>query len=106
MRVTCHEPDVEHCWDIVHSIAAALDARPTRRHHRHHPDLRRAARRVRLLRQPTTTPSGDSAVATRRLTADRREARPRQFEIPVVYGGEFGPDLDEVAGTSAVAEPR
>lgn len=31
-----------------------------------------------------------------------RLAEPRQMEIPVSYGGEFGPDLDDVAATCGV----
>jgi inhibitor of KinA len=32
--------------------------------------------------------------------------KPRQLEIPVCYGGEFGPDLGEVAATHGIAPER
>ncbi len=34
---------------------------------------------------------------------DRRPPEPRRFEIPVVYGGPAGPDLDEVAAALGLA---
>jgi KipI family sensor histidine kinase inhibitor len=47
------------------------------------------------------------ALARERMETARDEARePRLVEIPVCYGGEFGPDLDDVARHAGLAPER
>ena len=97
VRMTIHDPDRELCWDVVHSIAAALSA---------HADESAITGII---------PTYDALLvefdcATTEHEAIRRSLQallatthvstpqpPQQFDIPVVYGGEFGPDLDDVA---------
>ena len=80
---------------VVHAVAAALDAR-----HRGL-DTGIIPTYDALLvefdcRQPPTTPSNACRTPARQ-PAVLAPQRARQFDIPVVYGGDFGPDLDEVA---------
>jgi KipI family sensor histidine kinase inhibitor len=97
VRLTSLSPDAEERWQVVHTVAAALDARgddvavtgiiPTY-----------DALLVEFDCGATTHDAIRAHVERLiELPADAATRGPRQFEIPVVYGGEFGPDLDDVA---------
>ncbi|MGO4614016.1 allophanate hydrolase subunit 1 [Nocardia sp. 2YAB30] len=97
LRVTAPEAGREECWRVVHAVATALDAYADRFAITGviptydallvefdcaascHDDVRRLLENL-VLRSGTAAPH-----------------RIRHFDIPVVYGGEYGPDLQEVA---------
>lgn len=95
VRVDARGAGREESWQVVHSLAAALDG---------------YAERYAIT---GTIPAYDSLLIEfdcavtdhddiRVLLgtfgeAPAESAEPRQFDIPVVYGGEYGPDLSEVA---------
>lgn len=99
LRGARHHPDAdrEECWRVVHAVAAALDAYADRFAITGviptydallvefdcaascHDDIRRLLENL-VLHSGTAAPH-----------------RIRHFDIPVVYGGEYGPDLHEVA---------
>ena len=105
--MSIHDPDSELCWEVVHSIAAALSA---------HADESAITGII-----PTydaflvefdcaTTDHETIRRALKALLATSHASTlrpPQQFDIPVVYGGEFGPDLDGVAALPrTVTSPR
>ena len=97
VRLTATHADLDRRWHLVHAVAAALDdyadefaitgVIPTYDallvefdcSAITHNDVRRLLERLAC--QP----------------ASGKSHRSRQFDIPVVYGGEFGPDLNDVA---------
>ncbi|WP_280397395.1 5-oxoprolinase subunit B family protein [Nocardia carnea] len=95
VRVDTRGREREEAWRVVHTIAAALDG---------------YAERYALT---GIIPAYDSLLVEFDCTVTDHEsikeligglgdgpavsAAPREFDIPVVYGGEHGPDLEEVA---------
>ena len=97
--------DAEDAWRLVHALADALDA-------------------VRLTGVHDVVPTYDALLvefdcaatdhdtvrsvlsheAARLGPHPARTAPPRRFVVPVVYGGEYGPDLPTVAGQLDLAE--
>ncbi|MCX5088017.1 allophanate hydrolase subunit 1 [Streptomyces sp. NBC_00365] len=97
--------DAEAAWRLVHALADALDA-------------------VRLPGVHDMVPTYDALLVefdcagtdhdtVRRVLAHEaarlgphpaRTTPPRRFVVPVVYGGEYGPDLPEVAAQLGLAE--
>ncbi|MGY4098937.1 5-oxoprolinase subunit B family protein [Nocardia sp. R16R-3T] len=97
IRVTALGSDREECWRAVHAIAAALDTAGDR-----------LAITGSIATYDAVLIEFDCAASThadirRLLTCLLKDpvaptSRPaRHFDIPVVYGGEYGPDLDDVA---------
>ncbi|MEV4239889.1 MULTISPECIES: carboxyltransferase domain-containing protein [unclassified Nocardia] len=97
VRVTAQGADREECWRAVHAIAAAIDT-----------DADRFAITGVIPTYDAVLIEFDCAASThddiRQLLANlvRDSVAPtprpaRHFDIPVVYGGEYGPDLDDVA---------
>jgi inhibitor of KinA len=66
------------------------------------PRLRSHAEIEALVRQSLDTPSGTDD----RFSSPVLGSSPRTVEIPVRYGGEFGPDLEEVARRAALSPER
>lgn len=97
--------EAEDSWRLVHALADALDA-------------------VRLTGVREVVPTYDALLVefdcadtdhdtVRRVLSHEaarlgphpaRTAPPRRFVVPVVYGGEYGPDLPEVAAQLGLAE--
>ncbi|MFC0454317.1 5-oxoprolinase subunit B family protein [Rhodococcus jostii] len=97
VRLTSLAPDVEDRWRVVHAVAAALDARGDA-----------AAITGAIPTYDALLIEFDCGVTTHNairelverlivLPAEPATRSPRQVEVPVVYGGDFGPDLDDVA---------
>lgn len=97
VRVTAQGADREECWRAVHAIAAAIDT-----------DADRFAITGVIPTYDAVLIEFDCAASThdgiRQLIANlvRESVAPtprpaRHFDIPVVYGSEYGPDLDDVA---------
>ena len=99
LRVVAGSPDREVNWTTVHSLAAWLDAAGADGVHGAVPTYDSSspanldphvtsARQVRAF----------VLLGMRQLDYLGAPVRaPRQFDIPVVYGGEYGPDLERVA---------
>ena len=72
----------------------------------HHPDVREVVPGMNNLTLLLHTPQADAEAMLALLqqgweSKERLTPESRQVEIPVVYGGEQGPDLDEVARHTA-----
>jgi KipI family sensor histidine kinase inhibitor len=98
LRVVASSPDREANWATVHALAAWLDAAGADGVHGAVPTYDSllvefdpgvtSARQVRAI----------VLLGLRQLESNGAPRRaPRQFSVPVVYGGEFGPDLERVA---------
>lgn len=104
VRVTFRSDDGDHAWRSAHRLSSWLDA------HRHRQHLRGtiatydavlvefdAARTDHdIVRSLIDIALGESSDGT----PDRP---PRQFDVPVVYGGEHGPDLQRVADQQGIS---
>lgn len=97
VRVTALDADPEERWRIVHTLATALD---------NHADRFAITGSIAtydaLLVEFDCAASSHDAIrglieqlVPGSTSAPRHQSR--HFDVPVVYGGEFGPDLDEVA---------
>ena len=97
VRVTMAHPDREMCWRMAHSVAAALDSR------RDVPAISGAIPTYDALLVEFDCAATTHDEVRRRLeeliaiTPATGPRHPRQFDIPVAYGGDYGPDLDDVA---------
>ncbi|MET8977021.1 allophanate hydrolase subunit 1 [Streptomyces sp. NPDC004539] len=93
----------EDAWHLVHALADALDAVEL-------PGVHGLVPAYDALLVEFDCAATDHATVRRvlRREADRIGAepppQPRRFVVPVVYGGEFGPDLGVVAGQLGIGE--
>jgi KipI family sensor histidine kinase inhibitor len=97
LRVSCPDTDPEHAWRTVHALSAWLDT-----HGREHHVRGAIATYDAVLVEFDTARTDHDAVRRLVQTAaagsrQRPERTAAHFDIPVVYGGEHGPDLLEVA---------
>ncbi len=97
VRVSCPGADREAAWQTVHALSAWLDER----RHLHH--IRGAiptydAVLVEFDAELTDHDTVQRLVRTAAAHTRGRPGRtPNHFEVPVVYGGDHGPDLGRVA---------
>lgn len=103
VRVSCPSPDLDEAWRTVHKLAAWLDARRDQ----HHLRAAIATYDAVLVEFDAATTDHDAvrglleiAVADSRRQPGRE---PAHFDVPVVYGGEHGPDLLRVAEQQGLA---
>lgn len=103
VRVTFRSDDREEAWRSAHRLSRWLDA------HRHRQHLRGTIatyNAVLVEFDPSQTDHDivrsliDIALDSRDESVDRP---PRQFEVPVVYGGDHGPDLQRVADQQRIS---
>jgi KipI family sensor histidine kinase inhibitor len=98
LRVVASSPDRERNWAAVHALAAWLESADVEGIHGAVPTYDSvlvefdpyitSARQIRAF----------VLLGMRQLDYMGAPARtPRQFDVPVVYGGEYGPDLERVA---------
>ncbi len=98
LRVVASSPDRERNWAAVHALASWLESADVEGIHGAVPTYDSvlvefdpyvtSARQIRAF----------VLLGMRQLNYMGAPARtPRQFEVPVVYGGEYGPDLEKVA---------
>lgn len=93
--VTARHGEPEQRWQAVHNLAAALDTQP--------PDTQvfdSIAAYDTLLIEFTPSPAAHDTVADWVNTVHNLQSsarRGRLFHVPTVFGGEYGPDLDDVA---------
>jgi KipI family sensor histidine kinase inhibitor len=98
LRVVATSPDRERNWAAVHALAAWLESADVEGIHGAVPTYDSvlvefdpyvtSARQIRAF----------VLLGMRQLNYMGAPARtPRRFEVPVVYGGEYGPDLEKVA---------
>ncbi|MEU1985265.1 carboxyltransferase domain-containing protein [Nocardia sp. NPDC019395] len=95
VRIDARGAGREECWRVAHTVAAALD-----------PYLEQYAITGIIPAYDTLLIEFDCAVTDHQNIRDLLErldlapepaAAPRRFDIPVVYGGDYGPDLEQVA---------
>ncbi|MBA2465409.1 MAG: allophanate hydrolase subunit 1 [Nocardioidaceae bacterium] len=92
--VTVNAPDRETRWSVAHRLAAAV----VRANPPWLTDLVASYDSVFLEFDPVVASHAEVRATLRgELAAAAPAHRARAFTIPVVYGGEHGPDLDEVA---------
>jgi KipI family sensor histidine kinase inhibitor len=96
VRVSCRTSDPEQAWRTVHALSGWLDAR-RHQHHLHGTIATYDAVLVEFDAELTDHAAvrGLVEIAATRTSAQSRT--PKHFDIPVVYGGEHGPDLARVA---------
>ena len=97
VRVSCPSPDREHAWQTVHAVGTWLN---DRRHLHHVHGAVPTYDAVLVEFDPEFTDHDTVATLVRSAAARSGQAprrTPNHFEIPVVYGGEHGPDLARVA---------
>jgi KipI family sensor histidine kinase inhibitor len=86
-------------WHLVHELAAAIDGAEL--------SLIPTYDRLLIEFDPITTDHDAVTAAVhrglRRLTGRSFTGPARTFEVPVVYGGEHGPDLDAVAAQQGIS---
>ena len=96
VMVRAAQGDAEHRWEVVHALAAAIETARLDGVHEVVPtydtllvefDCTRTEHRT--IRQAIADAANDLDLAAR--------PAPRRFVVPVVYGGEHGPDLQMVA---------
>jgi KipI family sensor histidine kinase inhibitor len=98
LRVVASSPDRERNWAAVHALAAWLESADVEGIHGAVPTYDSvlvefdpyitSARQIRAF----------VLLGMRQLDyIGTPERAPRQFDVPVVYGGEYGPDLEKVA---------
>ncbi|MFE2211101.1 allophanate hydrolase subunit 1 [Streptomyces canus] len=96
--------DSESAWRLVHDLADALDAVQL-------PGVHGLVPTYDALLVEFDCAGVDHETVRRvlwreaaRLGAEHRRSTPRRFLVPVVYGGEHGPDLPEVAAQLGLSE--
>lgn len=99
-------PDVEENWRLVHALADALDAVRLPGVH----DMVPTYDALLVEFDSTTTDHATVRQVLRHEAArigagsGQRSTSSRRFVVPVVYGGEYGPDLPEVAAQLGLTE--
>ncbi|PAZ14526.1 allophanate hydrolase [Streptomyces sp. SA15] len=98
-------PDAEDAWRLVHALADALDAVQLTGVHDVVPTYDALLVEFDCTRTDHDTVRRALSHEAARLGPNPvRTAPPRRFVVPVVYGGEYGPDLPEVAGQLDLTE--
>ena len=96
VRVSCRASDPEQAWRTVHALSDWLEAC----RHPHHIRGTIATYDAVLVEFDAALTDHDAVRALVEIGAARSRPQnrsPKQFAIPVVYGGEHGPDLLRVA---------
>jgi KipI family sensor histidine kinase inhibitor len=97
VRVSCRTSDPELAWRTVHALSGWLDAR----RHQHHLHGAIATYDAVLVEFDAELTDHDAVRGLVELAAagsgPQQSRDPAHFDIPVVYGGEHGPDLLRVA---------
>jgi KipI family sensor histidine kinase inhibitor len=97
VRVSCPSHDREQAWQTVHALSTWLDDR----RHLHHIRAAVPTYDAVLVEFDPEFTDHDTVRTLVRSAASRAPQRPgrrpNHFEIPVVYGGDHGPDLVRVA---------
>lgn len=102
LRVSASTGDAERDWRLVHHLARAMSAST--------PSIVSVIPTYESVLVEFDAMAATSAEVRARLeqtlcTLDLEaplSVSPRRFTVPVVYGGEFGPDLDEVAALAGL----
>ena len=103
VRVTFRTDDRERAWRSAHQLSSWLDA------HRHRQHLRGtiATYDAVLVEFDATRTDHDVVRSLIDIALDGREEiadrLPRHFDVPVVYGGDHGPDLHRVADQQGIS---
>jgi KipI family sensor histidine kinase inhibitor len=106
VRVSCSTSDREQAWQTVHALGTWLEAR----RHLHH--IRNAiatydALLVEFDAEFTDHDTIRALVETATTQSIPQPGRaPLTFDVPVVYGGDYGPDLARVAGQQGLDTDR
>lgn len=105
LRLAAASADPEQNWRLVHHVAAWFAAKPGA-------GVRCAVPTydALLIEFDNVTADHDGVRGQVRLAIEAFDGRatarvPRHFSVPVVYGGEFGPDLRSVAEFLGIGEP-
>lgn len=104
LRVVAMSPDAGRNWSLVHGLAQWLDTCGADGVHGAVPTYDSVL--IEFDARVTSAKQVDAFVrlGLRQLEQNGIPARiPREFEVPVVYGGSFGPDLEHVAELEGLA---
>jgi KipI family sensor histidine kinase inhibitor len=97
VRVSCPIADREHAWHTVHTLGTWLEAR----RHLHHVRTAIATYDALLVEFDAEFTDHDTVRALVHSATTPSSPQPRRapikFDVPVVYGGDHGPDLARVA---------
>jgi len=103
LMVKATEADAERRWEFVHTLADALEAAEICGVHGAVPTYDSLLVEFDCTRTDhATVRAAIHAAVLRQSSVTRRT--PRRFVVPVVYGGEHGPDLPEVAWQLGISE--
>ena len=97
VRVTFRADDREQAWRSAHRLSSWLDA------HRHRQHLRGTIATYDAVLVEFDATCTDHAIVRSLIDialdsgAEIADRPPRHFDVPVVYGGDYGPDLRRVA---------
>jgi KipI family sensor histidine kinase inhibitor len=96
VRVWCPDGDAERAWRRVHDLAGRLDVDRHRFHIRSVIPTYDAVL-VEFDAEHTDHDAVRTLVRSAAGRPPRTDRRPSHFDVPVVYGGDHGPDLERVA---------
>lgn len=105
VMVRAAQGDAEHRWEVVHALADAIEAARLDGVHEIVPTYDTLLVEFDCTRTEHRTIRQAIADALKGLDLAARPA-PRRFVVPVVYGGEHGPDLPMVAEQLGLTEQR
>lgn len=106
VRVTFRDDDRDHAWRAAHQLSSWLDL------HRHRQHLRGtiATYDAVLVEFDASRTDHDTVRSLIDIALDigdeSADRLPRHFEVPVVYGGEHGPDLQLVADQQGLSPDK
>ncbi|AMM32783.1 allophanate hydrolase [Sinomonas atrocyanea] len=97
LRVVATSGDVERDWSTVHRLAGWLETCGAEGLHGAVPTYDSVLVEFDVLVVSAAQMRAFVGLGMRQLALSAAGGAPRTFDVPVVYGGDYGPDLDDVA---------
>lgn len=97
LRVVATSGDPERDWTTVHRLAGWLEACGAEGLHGAVPTYDSVLVEFDVLTVSAAQMRAFVGLGMRQLAVSPDQEGPRTFDVPVVYGGDYGPDLDDVA---------